>query len=415
MRIQKIGTVGERVKRRRSARLRFSQGLVQARHLTNYSKITGRAIVCVCALLFAVSVSLAEGATETDDDPAPLVPDAVPDIREDETNLKLQKGDFVIVPIPFSNPTLDTGLIVGGAYFYAQTEEQKNAQPASVTAAAGLYSSSDSLAYGLAQQNYWNENTWRFNGLAAHVDLKLNLSAPEDTSGGEPVKWLVVGEFLRANISRRIAGKWYAGLIGRYVSMNEEFNVGVTTLEFDTESDTRSVGLGIDAEFDSRDKPLNSYTGKMFEVAALHNAEAFGSSDTYQSYSARYRSYHSLSPSIILAWEAQACTRSGVTPLWDACRVHLRGFPATDFLGKSSASAQVEARWRFHKKWGAVAFLGGGNIRNSYSETSDQDLIPSYGVGIRFMVLSSQRINARLDFARSKGSDAFYLSLGEAF
>ena len=42
--------------------------------------ITGRAIVCVFALLFAVSVSLADEVTETDDDAAPLVPDAVPDI-----------------------------------------------------------------------------------------------------------------------------------------------------------------------------------------------------------------------------------------------------------------------------------------------------------------------------------------------
>ena len=95
--------------------------------------------------------------------------------------------------------------------------------------------------------------------------------------------------------------------------------------------------------------------------------------------------------------------------------MHLRGFPATDFLGKSSASAQVEARWRFNEKWGAVAFMGGGGMRNSYSETSDKVLIPSYGIGIRFMVLSSQRINARLDYARSKGSDAVYLSMGEAF
>ena len=39
----------------------------------------------------------------------------------DETSLKLQRGDFVIVPIPISNPTLGTGLVAGAAYFYARS------------------------------------------------------------------------------------------------------------------------------------------------------------------------------------------------------------------------------------------------------------------------------------------------------
>ncbi len=42
-------------------------------------------------------------------------------------------------------------------------------------------------------------------------------------------------------------------------------------------------------------------------------------------------------------------------------------------------------------------------------------MIPSYGIGLRFMVLESQRINMRLDYGRSNGSDAVYLSVGEAF
>ena len=52
-----------------------------------------------------------------------------PDIRNDEAPLKIQDGDFVVVPIPISNPTLGTGLVVGAAYFYPQTEEQKKVEP----------------------------------------------------------------------------------------------------------------------------------------------------------------------------------------------------------------------------------------------------------------------------------------------
>ena len=80
-------------------------------------------------------------------------PEMAPDVRDDDSQLTTQKGDFVALPVPFSNPTFDTGLIAAGAYFYPQTEAEKDAQPASVTAVAAMYSSNDSLAYGIGHQH----------------------------------------------------------------------------------------------------------------------------------------------------------------------------------------------------------------------------------------------------------------------
>ena len=91
-------------------------------------------------------------------------PPIAPDIREDESRLKVQRGDFVAVPIPISSPTFGTGLIAGAAYFYSQTEEQAKQQPASLTAVAGAYTDNDSRALAIVQQNYWNRNKWRFTG-----------------------------------------------------------------------------------------------------------------------------------------------------------------------------------------------------------------------------------------------------------
>jgi hypothetical protein len=101
-------------------------------------------------------------------------PGIAPDIREDESKLKVQRGNFVVVPIPISNPTLDSGLVVGGAYFYPQTEEQKKLQPASLTALGGLYTNNDSRALVIAQQNYWKDDRWRFTGALGGADLRLS-------------------------------------------------------------------------------------------------------------------------------------------------------------------------------------------------------------------------------------------------
>ena len=176
-----------------------------------------------------------------------------------------------------------------------------------------------------------------------------------------------------------------------------------------------AVGLGIGIEFDTRDMPMNSYAGTQLKVDALFNDENIGSNRTYQNYSASYRSYHTLTESTVLAWEVQGCKRGGTAPLWDACTIKLRGFPATNYLGKTSSSGQAEIRWKLSKRWGLVGFGGVGYVGNSFSGIRDHDAIPSYGVGLRFMVLLPKRINMRLDFARSTDSDAIHFSVGEAF
>jgi len=98
-----------------------------------------------------------ESAVATD---LPL--EAVPELDEEEERsgfLKKMPKNLLIVPIPTSTPTFGTGLILGGAYFYPQTEEQKETQAASFTGAAAGYTSNDSWFAGVMQQNYWKEDT----------------------------------------------------------------------------------------------------------------------------------------------------------------------------------------------------------------------------------------------------------------
>lgn len=364
-------------------------------------------------VLIVLSPICSAGAQE-DKDTTDTRPAVAPDIRDDESKLKLQKGNFVVVPIPISNPTLDTGLIAGAAYFYGQTEEQRKAQPASVTAAAAMYTSNDSRAAAVVQQNYWRDDRWRFTGALGSADLRLSLIAPDEDSGTTNVDWRINGTFFLARLSRKIAGDWYGGAFTRVVDANQSLEFGDDSLDFDTD-DVRAVGVGLTAEFDSRDLPINSYSGRHFKIQALFNDEAIGSNDTYQSYDVSFKSYHELSGSVVLAWELLGCQRSGTTPLWDSCIIKLRGFPVTDYLGKASYSGQAEVRWRMSKRWGLVAFGGAGEVADSFSGFRDRASIPSYGAGVRFSVLPAKRINMRVDFAKSRDDDAIHLSVGEAF
>jgi len=378
--------------------------------------VTGKGLALLYALVMCAPVAAvaAAQAEETADEQGVNQP-VTPDLRKDKLQLKFQKGDLVVVPIPISNPTLDTGLVAGGAYFYPQSAEQKDTQPASVTAAAGMYTSNDSKMLGIGQQNYWDQDTWRFGAVAGYADLRLSLLTPSDPESEPQASWDIRGGFAYARISRKVGGNWFVGLSGRLVDFEQSIGTSVMSADPDLSDDSRSVGIGLIVENDSRDMPLNSYAGRLFRASALFNDQSLGGDTTYQSYKASYSSYHELSRPLVLAWKVEGCLRAGTTPLWDACRINLRGFPATDYLGKTSAAAQFEARWRMSERWGAVGFAGGGYVGSSFSDIRENELIPSYGVGLRFMVLPAKRINLRLDFARSTASDAIHVSVGEAF
>ena len=275
----------------------------------------GRKFAENLSLLIAIGLTtnIANGTS-----PSTAVPeidlDDLPDLREDKTRLKIQKGDFVIVPIPMSDPTLGTGLVLGAAYFYPQTEAQKAAQPASLTGAAGMYTSNDSYAGGIGQQNYWDEDKWRFNGALGYLNFELSLIEPSQSGDGSDVDWLVEGQFAQAEISRKILGDWYLGVQGRYIDSDQTFALALPDSELDLTAEFKSVGLGIGMEFDNRDIPTNAYSGRYFEIGGLFNDEAIGSTNTYQSYDIRYRSYHQLAPPLVLAWEIKGCRKSGHVP-----------------------------------------------------------------------------------------------------
>jgi len=350
------------------------------------------------------------------DEPATVAHEgSTPDLRDDGSDLTVQSGNLVIVPIPMSGPTLDSGLILGEMYFHGQTEEQARKQPASVTGAAGMYTSSDSKALALVHQGYWKDDTWRFTAAAGAADLNLSLSRPLGDPGLGDINWRIKGNFLYLNMLRRLGGNWYAGALARYIDAEQQVGFTGSNVDFDLGAEVTARGVGAVLEYDSRDMPTNSYSGRHFKVEAVLNAEAYGSDKNYQSYSSYFRSYHEMNDSLVLAWELRGCDRGGKVPLWEACTVGLRGFSATDYLGRSSVSGQAEARWRMSERWGLVGFGGVGYVTSPFSEIRGRTAIPSYGLGIRFMVLPAKRINIRVDYGRSTDSNAIHLSVGEAF
>ena len=365
--------------------------------------------------MLAVFLLSATGNADELDDPTTLRPGITPDISEADLPLSIRDGNFVAVPIPFSNPTLGSGLVGGVAYFYPQTDAQKASQPPSVTGIGAMYTDNDSWGVALGQSAYWDEDRWRFVGVLGYADVTLPLLVAGETSRSLEIDWLLRGTLVYTSLSRRFGTAWYAGLAVQYLDIEQDFSFEFFTPDFVLGNRIRSVALGPSLSYDTRDVPANAYTGRYFKATAMANNEGLGSDLDYESYSLAYRSYHQVLPSLVFAWEAVACMRSDDVPLWDACMIGLRGFASTDHMGKSSLRAQAEFRWTMSKRWGLAAFGGAGQITESLIGSRDHDIVPSYGAGVHFTVQPEQRIVMRLDYGRSSGSDAWYLAVGQAF
>lgn len=342
-------------------------------------------------------------------------PGMVPDIREHQIPLKVRKGSWVAVPIPFSNPTLGSGLVAAAGYFHPQTEEQKASQPPSVTGAGVLWADSESYGVAVGNSSYWGGDKWRFKGALAWADLDLPLYGGNIGGSQLDFDWLIEGSFVFTEISRRILGDWYLGVRARYMNVNQALDGEITPDVPLLENEIVASGLGLSLEYDTRDLPSNAYEGQHFTAGALFNEEKLGSDNNYGVYSAKFTSYHHLSEPFVLAWTASGCTRSGDVPLWDACRLNLRGAASTDYMGRSALMAKAEGRWRLSERWGAVVFAGAGKITEPVFENQDFDVIENYGAGIRFMVSKPNRINMRLDYGRTRYDSAIILAVGEAF
>ena len=374
------------------------------------TRTTWKVLSLILALVSGVSVHGQQSS-----DAAETQQGITPDLRNEDMPLTAKKGNFLAVPIPFSNPTLDSGLVLVGGYFHAQTEKQKATQPASATGVMYMKSSNGSYAYGVGNASYWNEDRWRFKGFLGYADLSLPLLVGDPGSTGLSVDWLLQGKLGYAALSRKLGGRWYLGLVGRYVDVDQQIDANLQSRSLPGKNTILSAAAGLSLTYDSRDMPGNPYRGRLFTASALFTSKALGSDDDYQGYALDYRSYHSLAKPFVLAWTAQYCSRAGDVPLWDACRLNLRGSAATDYMGLSSVVAKVEGRWRLSERWGLVAFTGAGQLTESFTGGDDYDIVTNYGAGIRFMVQKSNRVNLRLDYGRVDNDAAIMLSVGEAF
>ena len=76
----------------------------------------------------------------------------------------------------------------------------------------------------------------------------------------------------------------------------------------------------------------------------------------------------------------------------------------------------MEYRKQFkNTRWGAVVFVGGGDVGDKLSSFKLKNIRPNGGFGLRFLLDKEENLNVRADLGIGNEKANVYLNLSEAF
>ncbi len=336
------------------------------------------------------------------------------DNPETEAEFGLTKGSVIVAPIPFSNPTIGSGLAIGAGYLF-QTDA--GSKP-SMIGVGGFRSDNGSLGYGLVVNLALNDNKWIVNSLLASADVRYDLYTG---IGSLPIRQ--DGTLARFSLSYGFTPKFSIGGTMRYLNTRVSLNgPGLPPLPapYARDRGLELINLGVVANWDRRDDTIYPTRGSNLKF------EAFGGTDLntgrlhYQKTYALYDLYAKIGDSGVVAARFAACAASGDTPFFDQCSLggsdSFRGFSATQFLDLRMASIQLEYRRQFTKRLGGVVFAGAGRVGPNYAKFDIGGSQSAGGFGLRYRVSKKFPVDFSVDAStNSLGEQLLYIYVGQRF
>jgi outer membrane protein assembly factor BamA len=197
-------------------------------------------------------------------------------------------------------------------------------------------------------------------------------------------------------------------------------------------TDNFNAGAGLIFMHDSRDVPVNAYSGWLLSGSATFYGSYLGSHNTYQIFEIDYRQYQQIvRPGSTLAWKVYSRTGSGDVPWPEMTQVgnpfNLRGYYWGHYRNVVGNYVLLEYRYKFmtnkqnrlrpyegrkESRHGFVVWVGLGTIGSDWN-VQWGNWMPNAGVGYRFEVQT--RMNARIDFGVGKETYGIYFNFNEAF
>ncbi len=318
---------------------------------------------------------------------------------------------WLITPTVSSDPKLGTTL--GAVLGYVKRFDPEST-PSLITG-FGSYSDTDSWTAGVWSELYFNADLHKV--IAAYINGRIRNDYEDFLGTGVDLKTEDDMDFILMRYLHRIKGDWYLGAQG--ISTN--YAIGADGLAgaildqiglvgFD------SNGLGLVAEFDSRDNRRNPHKGHWFVAHNIAYRESLGGEESFDAYQTNYAGFFPVAEKHVFAVNVKGRWTHDA-PLGGYSSLSLRGYTRGNYLDEHYTHIDFEGRFNINKRWGLTAFAGVACLYESVSDCSDGEaLYPAAGGGGFFVLKPDAGIVLRAEYAVGESDNsAFYLQLGHAF
>ncbi|MCV6584651.1 MAG: BamA/TamA family outer membrane protein [Marinibacterium sp.] len=340
-----------------------------------------------------------------------LVTDEISDIDDLHTrDLGFGNGSVIVAPIPFSNPTIGSGLTLGAGYLFKLDEGSKTSH----IGLAALRSDNDSEAYGANLALSWGAGRWTLSSFAGIADLRYDLFVDD-----VPLPLKQSGDIAQVMLSREIGDDASLGLSLRYLDTAIAPDADFELPDFLQDLFSLQIlNVGLIGDWDTRDDDIYATRGQRLRTEIQRGLVLQGLVDDFTKGKSTYDVYSPVGENGVLAGRLAVCAADDHAPFYELCSLggsdQFRGFGSTQYLDGRLASAQVEYRHRFGKRLGGVAFAGLGSTGAEFNELS----APHYaaGVGLRYRLSQKFPLDFSIDGTVNDEDDQqLYIYVGQRF
>lgn len=229
--------------------------------------------------------------------------------------------------------------------------------------------------------------------------------------------------FVQPHIKKKIFKRLFIGLMYEFQSVyNLKYNTGgiFDTTNFRGKTPYVNSGAGISLSYDTRNRAF--YPTKGFFVQSIFTSynRYIGSENDFSKWIVDMRLYQHLFKNHILALQFYNYSSFGETPMRNMAAIggqdNLRGFYRGRFRDENAATLIAEFRAPVFWKIGICIFGGAGNVYSTKYPFVKNELLYSFGGGIRLNILEREKLNLRFDYGYyNKYNSGFYVTIGESF
>jgi hemolysin activation/secretion protein len=258
---------------------------------------------------------------------------------------------------------------------------------------------------------FLNEDNWRLMGAGGFgsVNFQFYLDNPIDIW----IPYNTQADFVFLQVKRHVINKIYFGISYTYTKFN------TTTEVFPDTSVARLHGLGFELSLDKRASFYYPRSGYQVNIKYFTYPDAFGNEYVSNKIEFDYDRYFPMrNTQDVLAGRFYAGLGIGdlsFNQQFIVGQTDIRGYTQGAYRGNYLLALQGEYRWNFHKRLGAVGFLGVATVFESINDEDNGRLLPGIGAGFRYTVIQDIHMNVGMDIAVGRNDWGIYFRFGEVF